>query len=72
MSVLRFSLSHHPNRSTNDERHWEVNLGAVLGQMMTGGGASRLATTMALVGVLSMPKQTFITTERAWSVEMEK
>ena len=40
--------------------------------MMTGGGASRLATTMAAVGVPSMSKQTFTTTERAWSAEMEK
>ena len=39
--------------------------------MMTGVGAARLATTMATVGVPSMSKQTFITTERAWSAEME-
>lgn len=39
---------------------------------MTGGGASCLATTMAAVGVPSMSKQTFTTTERAWSAEMEK
>ena len=51
---------------TSDSRHWKVNLEAVLGQKMMGGGASRLATTMATVGVPSMSKQTFTTTERAW------
>jgi len=67
-----FSIPSSKRVKTNDGRHWEVNLGAVLGQMMTGGGASRLATTMAAVGVPSMSKQTFTTTERAWSAEMEK
>ena len=67
-----FSIPSSKRVKTSDGRHWEVNLGAVLGQMMTGGGASRLATTMAAVGVPSMSKQTFTTTERAWSAEMEK
>ena len=63
-----FSIPTSRRVKTNDGRQWEVNLGAVLGQMMTGGGAARLATT---IEVPSMSKQTFITTERAWSAEME-
>ena len=34
-----FSIPTSKRIKTNDGRHWEVNLGAVLGQMMTGGGA---------------------------------
>ena len=67
-----FSVPSSKRIKTADGKHWEVNLGAVLGQMMTGGGASRLATTMAAVGVPSMSKQTFTSTERAWSAEMER
>ena len=36
---------------------WTVNVGAVLGQMATGGGASCLQQVMASVGVLSMSNQ---------------
>ena len=46
---------------------------------MTGGGTICLTFTMAAVGVPTMSKQTFITTERVWysdgmvwSAEMEK
>ena len=67
-----FSIPSSKRVKTNDGRHWEVNLGAVLGQMMTGGDASHLATIIASEGVPSISKQTFITTERAWSAEMEK
>ena len=43
---------------------WTVNLGAVLGQIATGGSAARLQQVMALVGVPSMSKPTFTSTER--------
>lgn len=39
-------------------------MGAVLGQMATGGGASNLQQVMASVGVASMSKSTFTATER--------
>ena len=41
-----------------------VNAGAVLGQMAMGGGASRLQQVMGSVGVASVSKQTFTSTER--------
>ena len=43
---------------------WETNLAAVCGQMYTGGGHTPLAETMAVLGVQTMSKQSFMSTER--------
>ena len=50
--------------SSTGKKFWTVNVGAVLGQMATGGGASRLQQVMGSVGVASVSKQTFTSTER--------
>ena len=54
------------------KKHWTVNLGAVLGQMAIGGGASHLTQTMTSLGTPSMSKHTFTSTERYLSEEIEK
>lgn len=43
---------------------WECNIAAVWGQMSTGGGHSRLEESLAVMGVPSMSKSSFISTER--------
>ena len=48
-----------------------MNVGAVLGQMATGGGASRLQQVMASVGVPSVSKSTFTSTERYITEELQ-
>ena len=45
-------------------KQWETNLAAVWGQMTTGGGHKPLAEMMAILGVPTMTKQSFMTTER--------
>ena len=37
---------------------------AVLGTMSTGGGSAQLTTVLSTMGILSMSKGTFVTTER--------
>ena len=54
------------------KKYWTVNLGAVLGQMAIGGGASHLTQTMISLGTPSMSKHTFTSTERYLSEEIEK
>ena len=61
---LTFSIPSSPHFVRNKRKVWTVNLGAVLGQMATGGGASNLQQVMASVGVASMSKSTFTATER--------
>ena len=43
---------------------WETNLAAVWSQMCTGGGHAPLAETMAVLGVQTMSRQSFMSTER--------
>ena len=43
---------------------WESNIAAVWGQMSTGGGHSTLVETMAVLGVPTMTKRSFIAAER--------
>ena len=43
---------------------WKTNLAAVWGQMCTGGGHMPLAETMVVLGVQTMSKQSFVSTER--------
>ncbi len=57
--------------SENMSRRWGVNVGAVWGQMATGGGAARLNETFAAVEVPALSKTTFVAIEeeigRAWA-----
>ena len=67
---------HHPIKLPDYNKYreeiWTVNVGAVLGQMATGGGASRLQQVMGSVGVASVSKQTFTTTERFITEQVER
>ena len=55
---------------------WEVNLGAVWGQMSTGGGYARLKETMSTLGVQVMSPKSFIDTERSigqwWQQQLQE
>lgn len=55
---------------------WECNLGAVWGQMSTGGGYSKLNETMSVLGVPVMSSRNFVKTERAigevWKEELQE
>ena len=55
--------------TSTGKKFWTVNVGAVLRQMATGGGVSRLQQVM---GVASVSKQTFTTTERFITEEVER
>ena len=44
---------------------WEANLAAVLGQMSTGGGYSKLHEPMSTLGVPVMSPKNFVKTERS-------
>ena len=58
--------------TSTGKKFWTVNIGAVLGQMATGGGASWLQQVMGSVGVASVSKQTFTATERFITQEVER
>ena len=45
-------------------KYWEANLAAVWGQMCTGGGHKEFGEAMAILGVQTMSKQSFMPTER--------
>ena len=45
-------------------KYWEANLAAVWGQMCTGGGHKPFTEAMAILGVQTMSKQSFMSTER--------
>ena len=62
MKSASFSTSSHI--TTANTRLWTINLGAVLGEMATGGGASHLQQLMASTGIPAMSKSTFTATER--------
>lgn len=70
LSTFSFPTS---SRVVNDKKKkiWTVNLGAVLGQMATGGGASHLQQVMASIGTPSMSKTTFTATERFVTEEIK-
>lgn len=57
---------------TQKGKKWSVSLGAVLGQMTTGGGLNRLNATLALLDVPGMYKQMFAATEALIGMEMMK
>ena len=63
LQEFRFSTSSKVQGMTGG-KCWETNLAAVWGQMCTGGGHTPLAETMAVLGVQTMSKQSFMSTER--------
>ena len=67
-----FSICSSPRVVTQKGKKWSVNLGAVLGQMSTGGGLNRLNATLALLDVPGMYKRMFAATEALLGMEMMK
>ena len=57
-------------------QYWEINLAAVWGQMSTGGGHAPLEETMAVLGVPTMTKRSFIAAEKRigtwWTALLEE
>ena len=55
-------------------KRWAVNVGAVWGQLVTGGGSAHLKELMAYMDVPSLSKQTFKSTEellgKAWNNQL--
>ncbi len=55
---------------------WEVNVGAVMGQMSTGGGHDRLNETLAIMDVPGMSKKMYLNPENkigdAWADSLAK
>ena len=49
--------------SAGEKQCWTVNLAAVLSQMSTGGGLTRLNSTLVLLDVPGMHKQTYLAME---------
>ena len=56
---------------TSEGYRWSINLLAVLGTMVTGGGAVQLTHWLAMMGIPSMSKNTFTATERRGSLGMQ-
>ena len=56
--------------TTQNGKHWSANLGAVLAQMATGGGLTRLNTTLACLDVPGMHKRMFSATKSLLGKEM--
>lgn len=67
-----FTIPSSSRITSTGKKFWTVNVGAVLGQMATGGGASRLQQVMGSVGVASVSKQTFTATEKFITEEVER
>ena len=59
------------NNSDYIGNKWTVNVGAVWGQMATGGGSARLNESLAIMEVPGLPKSTFTSIEeevgKAWA-----
>ena len=60
---FRFSTSPKVEGMT-EGKQWETNLAAVWGQMATGGGHKPFAEMMAVLGIPTMTKKSFITTDK--------
>jgi len=50
-------------KGISGKHYWETNLAAVWGQMSTGGGHSTLVETIAVLGIPTMTKKSFMATE---------
>ena len=59
-----FTLNTSDKTTTPNGDRWLVNVMAVLGTMSTGGGSAQLTTVLSTMGIPSMSKGTFVTTER--------
>ena len=57
---------------TSSGKQWTVNLGAVLGEMSTGGGLTRFNSTLALMEVPGMHKRMYSDTEEFLGKEMRQ
>ena len=67
-----FSIRTSPRTETSNGKQWTVNLGAVLGEMSTGGGLTRLNSTLALMEVPGMNKRMYSETEEFLGKEMRQ
>ena len=67
-----FRLQTSEKVSTADGKRWKVNAAVVLGQITTGGGTSALNITHSSIGVPSMPKAMFTSTERLFEKNMHE
>jgi hypothetical protein len=65
-----FSIKTSPRAQTSNGKQWTVNLGAVLGELSTGGGLTRLNSTLALVDVPGMHKRMYSDIEEFLGKEM--
>ena len=68
-SLFRFTISNTISYSSSD--HYTVNIGAVLGQIATGGGAGHLMEQLACVQVPSLSSRSFIQMERSMGETFE-
>ena len=59
-----------PQVQTSSGKKWTVNLGAVLGEMSTGGGLTQLNSTLALMDVPGMQKRMYTDTEKFLGTKM--
>ena len=65
-----FSICSSPRVDTSNGKKWTVNLGAVLAQMSTRGGLTRLNTTLAHLDVPGMQKRMYSQLEEFLGIEM--
>ena len=68
----KFRLESSTKVTVGKSSHYAVNVGAVLGQISTGGGSAHLNEQMANVGVPALSKKTFTRIERELGKEMEE
>lgn len=67
---LVFSMKTSPRAQTSNGKQWTVNLGAVLGELSTGGGLTKLNSSLALMNVPGMQKQMYSKMEEFFGKEM--
>ena len=61
---MTFKLATSSTVKNGKSQHYAINVGATLGQISTGGGATHLQEQMASIGVPSLSKKTFTVLER--------
>lgn len=67
-----FSIRTSPRIQTAEGKTWSANIGAVLGEMLTGGGLAQLNTTLAMMDVPGMHRRMFTEIEEFIGSEMTK
>ena len=65
-----FHIRTSPRVQTEKGKKWSVNIGAVLGEMTTGGGLSQLNTMLAMMDVPGMHRKMFTEMEEFIGSEM--